>query len=254
MKSSKSLVAVLVLLTVTGFVEPGLQCVAQVSTSIVKPSSYKAKSPTAASVKGKELFEKNDCKVCHTVSGRGGCLAPPLDGIGSRRTQQFITLRISRGASAENKFAELYGNTELMPHVRLAPSSANAIAQYLMTLREPKHGFKIIGHVGVSNGSNQPAPGNDDQSASITRGRQLLSSKGCLACHSFGDLGGNFAVKFNGIGSRLTPDSIRKQISDAQLLTLEDDPEYGARGTTMPPLGLSEKDIDDLTAYLSSLK
>lgn len=253
MKPIKSKVLRLALLTGLVMIS-GLDCFAHPSSSLVKPAGYKAKSPTASSAKGKTLFEENNCKVCHTISGRGGCLAPPLDGIGSRRTPKFISLRITSGESAANKFADLYGKTELMPHVRVPASTANAIAKYLLTLKEPKHGFKIIGHKDAQAGSDKNEKTIPITDGALARGRELLSSKGCLACHSFGNLGGTFAVKFNGVGSRLTAEAIRKQISDAQLLTLEDDPEYGARGTTMPPLDLSEKDIDDLSAYLSSLK
>lgn len=233
----------------------GLDVLAK-STSgvVVKPKAYKPKPHSALAAKGKELFEKNNCAVCHTISAEGGCLAPPLDGIGSRRSQKFIKMRITSGSSEETKFAELYGKTELMPHVRVPAATAEAISQYLLTLREPERGFKIIGHEEKSNSSiSPPAQGSTDDK-SVARGRALLSSKGCLACHSFGNLGGKFAVKFDGVGSRLTVDAIRKQLTNAQLLTLENDTEYGARGTTMPPLDLTDDEIADLTAYLASLK
>jgi mono/diheme cytochrome c family protein len=233
----------------------GLDVLAEsTSSTIVKPKTYKPKPLSPLASKGKDLFEKNNCSVCHTVSGDGGCLAPPLDGIGSRRSQKFIKMRITSGISEENKFAELYGKTELMPHVRVPAATAEAISQYLLTLKEPEHGFKIIGHQDISDGSRISTSPTTADDRAIARGRALLSSKGCLACHSFGSLGGTFAVKFDGVGKRLTADAIKKQLTKAQLLTLENDNEYGARGTTMPPLDLTEEEISDLTAYLSSLK
>ncbi len=86
------------------------------------------------------------------------------------------------------------------------------------------------------------------------RGRKLLTSKGCLACHSLGNLGGTFAEKFDGVGSRLTKEAIKQQMKNADLLTLSDGGEYGARGTVMPPMNLSEAEIEDLGSYLITLK
>ena len=229
-------------------------CYAKATSDAVKPLVHKAKQPSAQSRKGQALFQENNCNVCHTVSGKGGCLAPPLDGIGSRRTRKFLLLRITSGSCTETEFSNQYGLAELMPHARVPSTTANAIVEYLLTLKAPKHGFKIIGHDENKGGTKEPQSSGGSPGGAIARGRQLISRKGCLSCHSFGNLGGTFAPKFNGIGVRVTEDAIRRQISGAQLLTLEDDPEYGARGTTMPPLDLTDKDIDDLTAFLSSLK
>jgi cytochrome c peroxidase len=220
---------------------------------VVKTGSYKPASTSAESEKGKSLYDKNNCSTCHTIGGTGGCLAPPLDGVGSRRSQKFIKLRIAAGA--EDEFAEAYNQSELMPHLRISADAAQAISQYLLTLKEPRHGFKIIGHDDTKSGASE-APGSAEVSKnrSVARGRTLLSEKGCLACHSVGNLGGSFAPKFNGIASRLSETAIRRQMSEAQLLTLEDDPEYGPRGTVMPPLDLTNQDIDDITSYLVTLK
>lgn len=222
---------------------------------IIKPPVYRPQTKTKLSEQGKALFSKHQCSTCHTIGGVGGCLAPPLDGIGARRSAKFMNERIVIGE--EERFAELYGKSELMPHVRISKSDANAVVQYLRTLPSPKVGFQVIGHDDTNDGAPKTAkvPVTSSPSAdSLKRGRQLLTSKGCLACHSLGNLGGTFARKFDKVGSRLSRDAIMQQMKNADLLTLNEDGEYGARGTVMPPLNLSDKEIDNIADFLVTLK
>lgn len=238
---------------------------------IIPPKkSYNPAPVSKASAEGKKLFEQNNCSLCHTAGQGGGCLAPPLNGVGSRRSREFIISRITDAKREIAKFEKLYGNPELMPHIRLPRSQSTVIADYLMTLPEPKFGYKVTAHteVGSSQGSQSHRVSGDQASAvspanpvetkalakSIASGRILLSSKGCMACHSIGNIGGKFAPKFDHIGGRKSKSIIKAQMTNAELLTLESDPEYGERGTVMPPLNLTDKEADDIAAYLDSLK
>ena len=222
---------------------------------LVKPPAYRPVSTDKQSEHGKALFTKYQCSTCHTIGGKGGCLAPPLDGVGARRSKKFINDRIVAGG--EQRFSDLYGMAELMPHVRIPASDASAVVQYLLSLPQPKIGFKVSGHGDTKGRAPSPKPVDKSLSSSaesIARGRQLLTSKGCLACHSVGNLGGTFARKFDNVGSRLTRASIVQQMKNADLLTLNDSGEYGARGTVMPPLNLTENEIQDIANYLLTLK
>ena len=49
--------------------------------------------PAPASVpakKARKLLEQQGCLHCHFVSGDGGFIGPPLDGIGKHRSREFI--------------------------------------------------------------------------------------------------------------------------------------------------------------------
>ncbi len=211
-----------------------------------KPSSVEIK-------KGRVQFARNRCNTCHTVEGIGGCLAPPLDGISDRRSREFLLSRITKGTKHESDFAKRYGE-ELMPHLRIPAEDARVVVEYLLTIPKPQKGFKVIGHDGgrpESTSSTSAATANAD---SIRSGRLLLSSKGCLACHSVGNLGGSFAPKLDGIGNRRSVGFIKAQMKNAELLTIDEDQEYGPRGTTMPPLNLTDQNISDLANYLTTLK
>ena len=93
----------------------------------------------------------------------------------------------------------------------------------------------------------------------VNAGKALFTAKGCVACHvAQGVPGavGTIGPTLNGIGDAAkrpqlasgepnTPANIRGWIKD---------PQAKKPGTLMPALGLSEKEADDLTAFLVTLR
>jgi cytochrome c2 len=96
-------------------------------------------------------------------------------------------------------------------------------------------------------------------SGDVNAGRSLFASKGCIACHvAQGVPGavGTIGPSLNGLGDAgkrpqlasgepNTPANIRGWIKD---------PQARKPGTLMPNLGLSDKESDDLTAFLVTLR
>ena len=112
-------------------------------------------------------------------------------------------------------------------------------------------------------GAAKPASSGSGGGAAVTgdaaNGRMLFQQKGCIACHvAQGVPGatGTIGPNLNGIGDAAkrpkladgaanTPEHIREWIKDPQSLK---------PGTMMPNLGLADKEADDLTALLVTLK
>ncbi len=222
---------------------------------IVKPNNYIPLLQDASSRSGKVVFQQNNCMTCHSISGQGGCLAPPLDGIGAYRSKEFILSRITRGPAAEAEFAKLYGKPELMPHLRIAPNEAKLITQYLLTLPIPTNGFLVGTHktninVGKSTEKQETIEASDP--TIIKEGRQLVYQYGCIACHSIHGIGGHFAPTFDDLNKRRTENHVREHITNVEFFTQNGDDEYGGRGTVMPPSGLSKAEIDKICKFLMS--
>ena len=90
-------------------------------------------------------------------------------------------------------------------------------------------------------------------------GKTLFTSKGCIACHvaqGIPNATGTIGPNLNGIGdvakrpkladgANNTPEHLREWIKDPQKLK---------PGTMMPNLQLTDKEADDLTALLLTLK
>ena len=114
---------------------------------------------------------------------------------------------------------------------------------------------------GGSSGGSQPSSGNTDKPAAAgagdpQRGRTLLIDKGCGACHTargVPEATGSIGPNLTGIASRPkiadtlpnTPDNMKRWIMNPSVIK---------PGTMMPPLGLSDKEADDLVAFLETLK
>ncbi|MCC7528230.1 MAG: cytochrome c [Candidatus Melainabacteria bacterium] len=225
-----------------------------------KPSSSSFQSPTADEQKdrlrGGALFKKN-CQSCHSTGTTGGCLGPVLAGEGARRSRSFIESRISSDRQKVAEFLRLYGHAELMPHMRVAPADARVLALYVASLAAPGNGFDVRGHAaGKKSNTSSPPSSKPAQPAtlSLDAGKKLVYDRGCLMCHSFGGIGGQFAPSFDGIGSRRSEEYISERISNAELLLGKSGREYGGRGLVMPPSSLSDADVANISTYLSSLK
>ena len=81
--------------------------------------------------------------------------------------------------------------------------------------------------------------------ASPDRGKEVYATQKCVLCHSIGGIGGK-KMALDGVGSRLKPDEIRKWVRT---------PKEMKPDTAMKPYpNLPERDLADLTSFLSTLK
>ncbi len=214
---------------------------------VISLSTISGAMAQTESARGKDLLERNGCNSCHSVKGKGGCLAPPYDGISKRRSKDFILSRITNSAASVRRFEKLYPETELMPHPRISPSDAKAITEYLLKLPAPTQGFKATPHVVTSDMTNNDLPGN------LNKGRALFFEKGCSSCHSVKGVGGQFAPALDGVGKREGRDYLTKKMTAAELLLQGAGNEYAERGTTMPPSSLSKQNMADIAEYLMTI-
>jgi len=58
-------------------------------------SNYKAAAWTEEAAHGKALVQKFSCATCHQIGEEGGRIGPSLDGVGGRRSREFIEARIA---------------------------------------------------------------------------------------------------------------------------------------------------------------
>ncbi|MCA9813748.1 MAG: cytochrome c [Cyanobacteriota/Melainabacteria group bacterium] len=232
-----------------------------------KAAKFTADKPSKLSAAGKKLILANQCNMCHLIEGKGGCLAPPFDGIGARRSRSFLLSRITDEDAEEKKFIDNYGSGELFPHVRVPRSQSTKIVAFLYTLPEQKQAFKMVGH----SGSEKIKPKEKQElkkmlaksdekpvkSKKLTpdeeRGKRLVSEKGCQACHSIGKVGGDFGPPLDGIGSRKEVLDIAQSILNAELVPLTETREYGKKPVRMPSSELSLEDIRSISRFLKTL-
>ena len=87
---------------------------------------------------------------------------------------------------------------------------------------------------------------NYSQSESaITAGEETVKTVGCLTCHTVDGLGSDFGPALDSVGTKVTPNYLRQWIRDPKAY----DPD-----TSMPSLRLSNRELDNVVAYLMNLQ
>ena len=73
--------------------------------------------------------------------------------------------------------------------------------------------------------------------------KEIVEGNLCLTCHMFGDVGKlTVGPNLKGVGSRLTADEIRTQLKD---------PKSRNTASLMPPVTMSDEDVETLVDFLS---
>ncbi|MBI2870272.1 MAG: c-type cytochrome [Candidatus Omnitrophica bacterium] len=116
---------------------------------------------------GQELVGKLNCAGCHKVGAEGDVYAPELTLIGDKTRPEWIYQWLKDPK-------KLQPHTH-MPDFRLTDREAFVITEYLASLKG--QGVRAGLQGGVQQGGGEP------QETLIARGKELIASKGCMACH-----------------------------------------------------------------------
>jgi cytochrome c2 len=176
---------------------------------------------------------ESGCFGCHEIKGYTdlGRIGPELGRIAYKTDPQWI-FRWVRNPKEYNPHTR-------MPNFRFSDDQAEAITAYLVDVssRAP---FPIV--------KGAHAAGN------AAKGKELVESVGCLACHSIGEqtkvreLRGSsydMAPELTRVGSKVTPDWMYDWVRN---------PRHYNPTTKMPNLRLTDGEARDVTAYLSTMK
>ena len=241
----------------------------------VIPGTDQPKDYAPNLTKGLALFEDLGCHGCHAVEGYSAIediakVGPSLAKVGSK---------VKDTAWLENwiKEPEAYLPNATMPN--FFPTDGMSQVVYLKNggtrtgvVTKTANGIVIK----TDDGSEYPYPDSsvvrivdevksiaaylatmsdtnlDESSANysqsesaITAGEETVKTVGCLTCHAVDGLGSDFGPALDSVGTKVTPNYLRQWISDPKAY----DPD-----TSMPSLRLSNRELDNVVAYLMSLQ
>ncbi|TGK02040.1 cytochrome c [Leptospira selangorensis] len=194
-------------------------------------SSSSSKTLSEEVIRGKELWEKNNCMGCHTILGEGAYYAPELTKVYERRGPEWIRVFLKDPQA-------MYPGERKMVKYDFSESQISDIIAFL----------KWNGELDLKGFPPKPEYKSSTQlvnaeSAAVVQPEKFKQI--CTACHSVGGAGGN-------VGPAL--DSVGKKYDIAYLQNWLRDPQKIKPGTAMPKLPLSDNEIKDLSSYLSQLK
>ncbi|MCO4745014.1 MAG: cytochrome c [Proteobacteria bacterium] len=189
-----------------------------------------------SALRGRLIWDENNCMGCHTLLGEGAYYAPELTLAVERRGKPWL-------------------RTFLKDPQAMYPGRRKMV-QYNFTEEEIEDVIDFLDWVGKIDTNGFPAkPRLQGLGASealpTEAGVAALAAAPpvygtiCAACHAVGGSGGNVGPALDGVGTRIT---------SADLDIWLKDPQSVKPGTTMPNLNLTDADRAALVTWLSSLK
>jgi len=178
-------------------------------------------------VRGKDIWEANNCMGCHTILGEGAYYAPELTRVVERRGEAWIRVFL------KDPQAMYPGERKMV--------------QYDFTEDEITDVIAFLDWVGKIDTNGFPAePDLAPEPVAIAAPDTLAKAPEvfgqlCVACHSLGGTGGNVGPALDGVAQRYNRDDLRRWLEDPQAVK---------PGTAMPKLGLNDVQLDDLTTFL----
>lgn len=185
-------------------------------------------------IRGKEIWEKNNCMGCHTLLGEGAYYAPELTKVYERRGRTFI-------ASMLKNPEAMYPGQRKMQRYDMNDEDIAAMVAF----------FEWIGNIDTLGFPPKPdllqsAPPVVATTAASAGGvpQPVLFGQVCVACHSVGGVGGAIGPALDGVSKRRDVAYLRAWLKDPMAVKAD---------SRMPNLALSDQDIEALTSYLSTL-
>lgn len=227
-----------------------------------------AEDMTEQVVRGKEIWERNNCMGCHTILGEGAYYAPELTKVVERRGEVWLKLFL-RDPEA------MYPGRRRMVRYDWTDAEIDDVIAFLGWIgRIDTNGFPAApdmakgvvpaaaaatppGRLAASADAATPAPPAAAPSAlaappatppatppaapAVVGEPPLLFRSVCVGCHSLGGAGGQVGPALDGVGLRYAASSMRAWLAD---------PQGYKPGTAMPDLNLTDAQLDELTAFL----
>ena len=194
------------------------------------PERQNSDRMTESVVRGKMIWDDNNCMGCHTILGEGAYYAPELTKVVDRRGEEWIRIFL-RDPEA------MYPGKRRMVQYDFSEDQITDVIAFL--------GW--IGEIDTNGFPPEPDLKADVvvASATVTADRPAYFDSVCIACHAVGGEGGVVGPALDGVATRIEPAELDRWLAD---------PNAVKPGTAMPNLGLSDDQRGELVAWLSTLK
>jgi mono/diheme cytochrome c family protein len=176
--------------------------------------------------RGRSLYLQTNCLGCHVADGyeRDAGIGPILTAVATKSDPAWAQTWVKNPKG-------FLANT-VMPDFELPDEKIKAITAYLYSLSKPGK-------------ADRKARARLDDPKAIARGEKTLTNLGCLGCHAVDGKDEGFGPDLSRVSEKTTPEWLYAWIENPTKYWPE---------TNMPTLRVPEEDIQDLVAYLSSLK
>jgi nitric oxide reductase subunit C len=193
------------------------------------PGRTNAAALTESAIRGKHLWEDNNCMGCHTLFGEGAYYAPELTKVYERRGPVFIRAQLKDPEA-------MYPGQRKMTNYHFKDEQIEDLVAF----------FEWCGKVDLNGFPAKPTLGAPAQHTSaVVASRPQVFSQICITCHSLEGAGGTVGPALDGVGSKFDAAYLEKWLKDP--LSVKAD-------AKMPKLPLGDAQVAELVTFLSSQK
>jgi nitric oxide reductase subunit C len=180
-------------------------------------------------VRGKTIWEDNNCMGCHTLLGEGAYYAPELTKVVDRRGKPWLRTFIADPEA-------MYPGKRKMVKYDFTEDEIEDVITFL----------EWVGNIETNGFPAEPdmapvAPVASAAGAASLADAPATFTQVCQSCHSLGGQGGNVGPALDGVAARYSRSDLRSWLAD---------PQAYKPGTAMPKLGLDDTQLDNLTTFL----
>ena len=187
---------------------------------------------TDSVIRGKNIWESNNCMGCHTILGEGAYYAPELTKVYTRRSEEFIKIFLKDPQA-------MYPGKRKMVKYNFSEREMNDLIAF----------FKWIGEIDCNGFPMEPMLKQTSVAVSSTSNikKPEIFDKLCLTCHILGGSGNLIepAPVLDNIGNIRDKDYLFRWIKDPNMVK---------EGALMPKFPLSDSTISELAEFLSKQK
>lgn len=178
---------------------------------------------------GKMAWQKYDCIGCHTIFGNGSYFAPDMTKVVERKPKGYLKKFLMDPKAVKTSAA--------MPKLGITSDEADKILAFLNWIAKvDTNGWPPKPILAVAAGVS---------GKELSAGQRVYQEQGCAACHTLNGIGGTSGPDLTTVGSLRDHDWLVGHFKD---------PEKYVRNSAMPPVAASDVDIEQLTAYMMTLK
>lgn len=193
------------------------------------PDQTNEKNLTESVVRGKNIWESNNCMGCHTIFGEGAYYAPELTKVYTRRSEEFIKIFLKDPMA-------MYPGKRKMVKYNFSDGEINDLISF----------FKWCGEVDLNGFPAEPFLKKYMTMgvvSSVEINKPDIFDKLCLTCHTLGGKGNKIvsAPTLDNIGSIRDRDFLERWLKD---------PNAVKKGALMPKFPLSNSTISELADFL----
>lgn len=202
------------------------------------PSQTHEANITPEVIKGKHIWEHNNCMGCHTLFGEGAYYAPELTKVIERRGKPWIRIFLKDPEAMfpnDRKMVNYHFNDEQIDNVLAFLEWCGNVDLNGFPAKPPL-AAKVAATSALPVVTTKPIPA-------------IFDTMGCTGCHSLGGKGGAAGAA---LGAPPLDDAYKRK-NKAELIAWIRDPAKIKPDTKMPKLPLSPEQLDEIATFLSSL-